>query len=221
MIKTPIKNVDQLKGIKSIGDTIRRKLQEYIDTGTLAVLEKAKTNPIFIFTEVYGIGPKKAQELVKKHKVKTIDELRARQDEILNDVQKKGLRYYEDILKRIPRKEIETYEKELTKIFNKVKNKDSTFQIMGSYRRGKKDSGDIDICISDPNDDANVFNNFIDALIEKNILIEVLSRGNTKSLGLVNYVGNLQDELILCLQNTMNCRLHFYISQEAKNLILL
>ena len=183
MIKTPIKNVNELKGIRSIGDTIIRKLQEYVDTGTLAVLEKAKTNPIFIFTEVYGIGPKKAQELVKKHKINTIDELRARQDEVLNDVQKKGLRYYEDILKRIPRKEIETYEKELTKIFNKVKNKDSTFQIMGSYRRGKKDSGDIDICISDPNDDANVFNNFIDALIEKNILIEVLSRGNTKSLG--------------------------------------
>ena len=40
---------------------------------------------------------------------------------------------------------------------------------MGSYRRGKKDSGDIDICISDPNDDVNVFNNFIDALIEKKI----------------------------------------------------
>ena len=54
---------------------------------------------------------------------------------------------------------------------------------MGSYRRGAKDSGDIDICISDPNDDAGVFNKFIDALIEKGILIEVLSRGNTKSLG--------------------------------------
>ena len=76
------------------------------------------------------------------------------------------------------------YEKELKKIFDKVKNKNSTFEIMGSYRRGAKDSGDIDICISDPNDDINVFNNFIDALIEKKILIEVLSRGNTKSLGI-------------------------------------
>ena len=59
MIKTPIKNVEQLKDIKSIGDTIRRKLQEYIDTGTLAVLEKAKTNPIFIFTEVMVLVLKK------------------------------------------------------------------------------------------------------------------------------------------------------------------
>ena len=183
LFKNPITEVSQLKGQKGIGKTILTKLQEFVDTGKLSVLEKAKSNPMFIFTEVYGIGPKKAEELVKKHNVKTIAELRERQDELLNDVQKKGLKYYEDILKRIPRKEIDTYEKELKKIFDKVKNKDSTFQIMGSYRRGAKDSGDIDICISDPKDDVGVFNRFIDALIEKNILIEVLSRGNTKSLG--------------------------------------
>ena len=52
---------------------------------------------------------------------------------------------------------------------------------MGSYRRGSKDSGDIDICISDPKNDSNVFIKFIDALIEKKILIEVLSE-KTKSL---------------------------------------
>ena len=183
LFKKPITEVNQLKGQPGIGKTILTKLQEFVDTGTLNVLEKAKSNPMFIFTEVYGIGPKKAEELVKKHNVKTIAELRERQEELLNDVQKKGLKYYEDILKRIPRKEIDTYEKELKKIFDKVKNKDSTFQIMGSYRRGAKDSGDIDICISDPKDDVGVFNKFIDALIEKNILIEVLSRGNTKSLG--------------------------------------
>ena len=183
LFKQPITEVSQLKGQRGIGNTILKKLQEFVDTGTLSVLEKAKNNPVFIFTEVYGIGPKKAEELVKKHNVTTIAELREKQDELLNDVQKKGLKYYEDILKRIPRKEIDTYEKELKKIFDKVKNKGSTFQIMGSYRRGAKDSGDIDICISDPKDDANVFNKFIDALIEKGILIEVLSRGNTKSLG--------------------------------------
>ena len=93
-----------MKGQRGIGSTILAKLQEFVDTGTLSVLEKAKNNPVFIFTEVYGIGPKKAEELVKKHNITTIAELRARQDELLNDVQKKGLKYYEDILKRIPRK---------------------------------------------------------------------------------------------------------------------
>ena len=115
LYKKPITEVNELKDIKGIGNTILNKLQEYVDTGTLQVLEKAKENPVYIFTDVYGIGPKKANELVKKHNVKTIDELRERQDELLNDVQKKGLKYYEDVLKRIPRKEIEVYEKELKK----------------------------------------------------------------------------------------------------------
>ena len=119
LFKQPITEVSQLKGQRGIGNTILKKLQEFVDTGTLSVLEKAKNNPVFIFTEVYGIGPKKAEELVKKHNVTTIDELRARQDELLNDVQKKGLKYYEDILKRIPRKEIDTYEKELKKILSR------------------------------------------------------------------------------------------------------
>jgi DNA ligase (NAD+) len=183
LFKEPITEVAQLKSLRGIGNTILTKLQEYVDTGTLVVLEKAKTNPMFIFIDIYGIGPKKASELVKKHNVKTIAELRKRQDELLNDVQKKGLKYYEDILKRIPRKEIDLYEKELKKIFDSVKNEDSSFQIMGSYRRGSSDSGDIDICISDSGDDVELFNRFIDALIEKKMLIEVLSRGNTKSLG--------------------------------------
>jgi DNA ligase (NAD+) len=180
----PIKSVEEIKDMKGVGKTILQKLQEYVDTGTLRVLEKAKTNPVFLFTDVYGIGPKKAEELVKKHNISTISELREKQDEVLNDVQIKGLRYYEDVLKRIPRREIEKYERELEKVFNEVKNKNSTFKILGSYRRGKNDSGDIDICVSDPNNDKNVFINFIDKLIEKKILIEVLSRGNTKSLGM-------------------------------------
>ena len=147
-------------------------------------MKKAKNDPILVFTNVYGIGPKKASELVKKHNITTIEQLRKKQDEVLNDKQKKGLKYYEDILRRIPRKEIISYEKKLLSIFNTVKNKDSVLKIMGSYRRGSSDSGDIDIIISDPNDDDSIFIKFIDILIEKKILIEVLSRGKVKSLGI-------------------------------------
>ena len=65
LIKQPITEVSQLKGVKGIGNSILTKLQEFVDTGTLSVLEKAKNNPVFIFTDVYGIGPKKASELVR------------------------------------------------------------------------------------------------------------------------------------------------------------
>ena len=144
-----------------------------------------KNNPVKIFTDIYGVGPKKAAELVSKHNIKTIKELKANED-LLNDKQKLGLKYYDDILKRIPRDEIIEYNKKLTKIFNDVSKthgiNTSSFEIVGSFRRGAKTSGDIDIIVTDKNNDKTVFNKFIDILVEKKLLVELLSRGDTKSL---------------------------------------
>lgn len=179
--KDDIISPEQLKGQPGIGDTIMKKLNEYVETGTLRVLEREKTNPVNIFTEVYGIGPKKAKELVNEHKITSIELLRKNQD-LLNDTQKIGLKYYEDIIKRIPRDEIDLYKKELLNIFNAIQTPGSTMEIVGSYRRGAKDSGDIDIIIGNEAGNSNIFNVFLDKLVEKNIIIEVLSRGKVKSL---------------------------------------
>lgn len=167
-----------LKGKPGIGSTIMEKLEEYVNTGTLKVLEREKANPVNVLADVYGIGPKKAKELVDKG-ITTISQLRENQ-QLLNDVQKVGLKYYEDVLKRIPRSEIEQYEKIFESDFQKVATPNSRFEIVGSYRRGAQTSGDIDVIIT--SDNAKVFSNFIDELIKKNIILEILSRGPTKCL---------------------------------------
>ena len=180
-IPVDITNVSQLKGKKGIGETILRKLEEYVKTGTLRALERERKNPVNVLTDVYGIGPKKAKELVKLG-ITSIEELEKRKDEVLNDIQKIGLKYYYDILQRIPRKEIEEFHKTLVKEFAKVKNPGSTFEIVGSYRRGKQNSGDIDMIITDNQNDKKVFDNFLDQLISAGIVTEILTRGKTKSL---------------------------------------
>jgi NAD-dependent DNA ligase/DNA polymerase/3'-5' exonuclease PolX len=177
-------SVEQLKGKPGIGSTILEKLNEFVNTGTLKILEREKNNPINILGEIYGVGPKKAKELVEKG-VTTIDQLRERSDEVLNDVQKVGLKFYEDILKRIPRSEIVEYEKIFDKDFKKVvgeigKSGDSRMEIVGSYRRGAESSGDIDVIIT--SETPTVFVKFIDELIKEKIILEVLSRGPTKCL---------------------------------------
>jgi len=169
---------EDLKGKPGIGPTIIEKLNEYVSTGTLKVLEREKTNPVNILAEVYGIGPKKAKELVEKG-ITSIPELRENQ-QMLNDVQRVGLQYYEDILKRIPRSEIVQYETIFAGEFTKVATPDSRFEIVGSYRRGAESSGDIDMIIT--SDSPQVFIRFIDELIKKKIITQVLSRGPTKCL---------------------------------------
>jgi len=176
-----ITSPDQLKGMPGIGDTIMEKLNEYVKTGTLRILEKEKANPVNILGEIYGVGPKKAKELVDQG-ITTIDQLRSQQDSVLNDTQKVGLKYYEDILKRIPREEIHQYDAIFKNVFSKVAGpgSEARFEIVGSYRRGAKSSGDIDMIITSKTGD--VFKRFVDELIKQKIILEVLSRGNTKCL---------------------------------------
>jgi DNA ligase (NAD+) len=183
-----IHKVDQIVNLPGIGKTITSKLEEYMQTGTLRILERERTNPINLLTKVYGIGPKKAIELVKEG-ITTIAELRAK-PELLNDVQRIGLKYFEAIETRIPRGEIDQYKDVLTAIFQQTAPADSQMEIVGSYRRGAKNSGDIDIIITNQANDSSVMKTFMDRLIREKIVIEILSRGKTKSLTIAQLPGN-------------------------------
>ena len=184
-----ISSVDQIKHLPGIGKTIESKLEEYVQTGTLRILERERNNPVNLLTKVYGIGPKKATELVAAG-ITTIEDLRAR-PELLNDVQRTGLKYFEAIETRIPRGEIDRYKVLLAKIFKKVTPKGSVMEIVGSYRRGAQNSGDIDIIITNEANDTSVMKTFMDRLIQDKIVIEVLSRGKTKSLTIAQIEGGV------------------------------
>ena len=176
-----ITQTDHLKGHAGIGPTILSKLNEYVETGTLQILEKERKNPLNILAKVYGIGPKKAKELVETHGITSIEALRKVQDDVLNDKQKMGLAYFEAIEQRIPRQEIDEY----MLLFNKAIPSGSSFEIVGSYRRGATESGDIDVIITTKKDSGSgskAFIQFVDALIQNKIIVEVLSRGSSKSM---------------------------------------
>jgi NAD-dependent DNA ligase/DNA polymerase/3'-5' exonuclease PolX len=174
-----IVHVQQLKGKPGIGETIMEKLKEYVETGTLRLLEREKNNPENILSDVYGIGPKKAKDLVAGG-ITTIEQLRAQQDKVLNNTQKVGLKYYEDILERIPRKEIDRFADVFQIMFDKVKDAGARYEIVGSYRRGAQDSGDIDVILTSKSE--TTFKKFVDGLIAEKVIIEVLSRGPSKCL---------------------------------------
>jgi DNA ligase (NAD+) len=192
-----ITTISQLKGVPSIGPTIMEKLKEYVETGTLSILEQEKLNPINIFTDIYGIGPKKAKDLVDKG-ILTIDELRQHKDELLNETQKVGLKYYEDIQQRIPRDEIDKYYSLFRKVFDNsinLKNGEckDTFEIVGSYRRGAETSGDIDVIITG---NANTYTTFINNLSKYGIILEILSSGPSKTL-VITKLPNLQGHIFI------------------------
>ena len=175
-----ITDPEQLKGVKHIGKTIMEKLKEYVKTGTLRILERERENPLNLLTKVYGIGPKKAKEFIKQG-ITTLQDLRDN-EHLLTKNMKIGVKYFEDIEARIPREEIVEYDKLLTDIFTASTPEGSSMEIVGSYRRGAKTSGDIDIVMTNQDNDKKILGLFLDKLVEKNIIIEILSKGPTKSL---------------------------------------
>lgn len=186
-----ITKMDDIKEVTGIGKKIREKIEEILKTGKLKAAEKArKLKDIGIYEEllkIHGIGVSKAEELIKIHNIKTIEELKIKMQKnpnILNDKQKNGLKYYEDIQLRIPREEID---KHLKKIKNITKGIDDDLIIkgVGSYRRQEIDSGDIDLLITTTESKKiKTLEKFIDKLKEYEYLVADFAKGKKKYMGI-------------------------------------
>jgi DNA polymerase/3'-5' exonuclease PolX len=107
-----------------------------------------KKRAMDVFSEIYGVGERKAAEIVDKG-ITTLAQLESQQAQVLNDKQRVGLKYYRDILERIPRSEIEDYERAFLTSAAPLSN--LRLQIVGSYRRQMPDSGDIDVILTSEN----------------------------------------------------------------------
>ena len=176
---------ENLLSMKGIGKSLVEKIKEIIETNTCKMYENVKNfkDPKKIFENIHAVGPKKAKELVTSG-FTTIDSLRNHPDvkSILNDKQLIGLKFYDDILARIPRGEIIEHEIILKKVLAQI-DKNAELTIAGSFRRGKEDSGDIDVLLKSKN--KSTYKKFIEKLTEMKYLYhEHLALGPKKYNGL-------------------------------------
>ena len=175
---------ENLLKIKGIGKSILEKIMTIIQTGTLEQYEKIKDfkDPKETLMGVHGIGNVKAKELMSRG-ITSIEDLK-KCEEYLNSVQMKGLKWYNDMQHRIPYDEITKHETYLKSVLQEI-DPTAELTIAGSYRRKCKDSGDIDMLINTPNVKNNsIYNKFMDVLFEKGYLLEELSRGQKKFMGI-------------------------------------
>ncbi len=173
-----------LKKMDGIGPSIYEKIHFILNTGSCPQYENIKKidDPRYLFMNIHGVGPQCANKLVKNG-IQTINELREHKNinELLNETQLIGLKYYEDLLEKIPRNEMIKHEMILKKILNKI-DPNSELTISGSYRRGKDFSGDIDVLIK--SELRETYSNFIKTLISSEYIVEHLAYGRKKYNGI-------------------------------------
>ena len=173
-----------LKSVKGIGQGTCDRIKEILDTGKLQEYELIKdvVSPLEELLKIHGVGIQHAKKLMASG-FETIDDLRSCDTitDHLNDTQMKGLKYFDDIQKRIPYQEIQKYEVILKDVLNKI-DPSAELTIAGSYRRKKPDSGDIDLLLKAGS--KKIYDLFIDSLKDSGILVEDLARGSKKYMGL-------------------------------------
>lgn len=187
---------------KLVGKKIYYKMIEIIETGEL---EEAKgVEKIESVREqllnIYGIGPVKADELIRDYNVKTLDDLREivlRDPEFLTEAQTLGLAFYSDLTQRIPRLEMIEHEKYIRNFFQE-RIPEFNITIVGSYRRGEDTSGDVDVLVSyhgfgdKSSKEDNTHEEFrekfkavLEEFMEDPYCIGTLSSGKNKYMGIV------------------------------------
>ena len=149
----PILNGKQAAScLAGVGRGTAGMIDEILATGRLAELDALSSIPrvaaMMQLQQVHGIGPKAAGELYDQHGITSLAQLAQRSD-LLNDAQRIGLKYLRELEAKIPRAEMVQLEGAIKAAAAAV-DPALTVEICGSYRRGRPESGDIDVLVTHP-----------------------------------------------------------------------
>ncbi|KAF9458134.1 hypothetical protein BDZ94DRAFT_1201680 [Collybia nuda] len=145
----------EARAIRGVGEKTAAKIMEIIETGGLRRIGYEKTDDVKatrLFQGIYGVGQSTAFRWYAAG-CRTLDDVLGGKGGIkLTAAQEIGIQFYDDINDRMPRDEAKAIFDLIKPIALKIDAK-LFVEIMGSYRRGKADCGDIDIMITRPTDD--------------------------------------------------------------------
>lgn len=149
---------------EAIGARLRQKTAEYCATGRIAQLDELlaapETRAYLEFDRVLGFGPTTIRALISQGILSREDLIRAVQLQkvLLTPIQDLGLRYFDDLQRKIPRDDVarvsEIIFTEIFKTARELFDEQTAHQLLvevaGSYRRRAPMSSDIDILVTSP-----------------------------------------------------------------------
>ncbi|KAI4133346.1 MAG: hypothetical protein LQ338_000246 [Usnochroma carphineum] len=107
-----------------------------------------------LFYEIWGVGATTAREFYYDKQWRDLDDIVEFGWSSLSRVQQIGVKYYEEFLLKIPRAEVEAIADIVTRHARSVVDDRVECIIVGGHRRGKAESGDVDLILSHPDQSA-------------------------------------------------------------------
>jgi DNA polymerase IV len=125
---------------------------EWKNTGKIVAAEEAANDDTIktlkLFYDIWGVGPTTAREFLFDKGWKDLDDVIEYGWHGLSRVQQIGVKHYDEFQIGIPRKEVEAIADKVKQHAIKVRDEGVEVIVVGGYRRGKKESGDVDIIVS-------------------------------------------------------------------------
>ena len=205
-----ITSVEEMVGRKGVGKKIIEKFRQFEKEGTVDLLRRERNNPLVKLNQVHGIGPTKSKELVSKYGITDVNALKEHATDYVDDIsgklvpeedktgkmkpllspkQRIGLRYYDDLAERIPRSEVSEYKGAFDTLFATLDFPGKKMEIVGSFRREKQNSGDIDVIVTDSNGNKDLLKDFATLLDREKVIEVFLTRGCTKIMAVARLPG--------------------------------
>ena len=175
--------------IKGVGKTTAERIDEFLASGSvmLSSRDEARTpdfdkaSVITMFTRIHGVGPVTAEKWYQAGH-RSLDDLASLYPS-MTQAQQLGYKYYLQLKIRIPRSEIE-----LMKQLFEQSIIDHEFLICGSYRRGHRTSGDVDLLVKGKGgeEDNYILSIIVSQLMKQNFIVGTLAHKNKKFMGIVS-----------------------------------
>ena len=135
-----------------------------------------------LFWNIHGVGPKTADEFFN-YGWKDLDDIIEYGWNKLTNEQKIGVKFCDEFREKIPRPESERIASIIAEHARELIGDEVQYMIVGGYRRGKPQSGDVDIVLSHPEEDKtlNLIENLVAALAESGWVTHELEMHTTNS----------------------------------------
>ncbi|KAI1462481.1 Nucleotidyltransferase [Annulohypoxylon moriforme] len=155
----------EVSRLPGCSDKIAELYRQWKSKGRLEEVEEAKTDPrmsvLQEFYGIWGVAATTSQEFYKKG-WRGRDDIVENGWDSLTRVQQIGLKYYDELQEKVSRSEVEEIGQTILNHTNKLR-KGFQMVIGGGYRRGKTESGDVDVILSHP--EGAVTSNFITEIV--------------------------------------------------------
>ena len=160
---------------------------EYANYGKIEEAEKAENDDELkvqrLFYNIWGVGATTAREFYKEKGWRDLDDVVEYGWSTLTRVQQIGVKFYDEFLLPIPRSEVDDIASTIHKHAVKVRDKGMQSLVVGGYRRGKENCGDVDIILSHPDEDQtlNIITEIVASLEEEGWITHTLLISTTTS----------------------------------------